>query len=230
MLNLAVLWLGSALAALTPGALTLDIQYVDASSEVPEGVTNQLWFTTDTDWLAAQIIVIPDGEGAIFQDAEGNGEQSPNPSRMSQFPSLAFDSYVGNGVIGETVSTVTPVDLGLDEKIWDNDRCAMGWYTSDTDDTGTLKLVHAEAGADNAVEHRYGHVEADGRRLSCGDRTQDRDLSRIAIRIDRYNRQRADADCSRTVRNAPAWARSGGSALLSQMLRVKRCRNDVPLI
>ena len=140
MRYLAILFVTAALAS-SASALTMEIIYLTGETDQPaDTVCNQLWFDTEgVDWLSGQIVVQPT-DGDVYQDAMGS-EQSPAPAWVSMVPSLGFDSYISNGAPGEACSVVDPVDLTSDDKVWDNVEAKMGWYTSDTDDIGNLKLA-----------------------------------------------------------------------------------------
>ena len=125
--------------------ITLDVVNVDNSSapELNGYVTLDLVATTDSDWLSAQMIVTLDAPGGFYQDPLGNtNPQSPNPAFFPLAPSLEFDTYVSNGVLGESVSLTGAVDLGGPaNEVFDADHLSILWYTTDTDDIGELTLA-----------------------------------------------------------------------------------------
>jgi len=140
-----VLILLAATANVASAAITMQVVEVDNSS-VPElagYVTQDVVVTTDSDWLISELIVQPDEDGLIYQDDLGNANpQSPNPAFFSAFPSLEFDTYVSDGVPGEVVVIIPPVDLdGPPEVIFDTDQISIAWHTDATDDIGTLVLA-----------------------------------------------------------------------------------------
>jgi len=150
MRYLTILFLTAALAgvasaeyASTPAGFTAEWEYIDDAGQTgfPSGyVVNRLMITTTSDWLGAQIIVNPTG-GAIYQDGFGS-EQSASDAWRGMVPSLNFDSYMSNGVHGETVLWVDPVDLEFGStKSWTTTEAYGGWSTTDNDDTGTLELA-----------------------------------------------------------------------------------------
>ena len=130
---------------------------------------------TDSDWLSAQLIVTPDEPGRIYQDPlyPQPRPQSPNPAFFEAFPSLEFDTYVSNGVVGEPVSITGAVDLGgPPDAIFNTDRISIAWYTYETDDIGTLALArftlaHGAMGAWQLLASS-GPAECARVRISCG--------------------------------------------------------------
>jgi len=142
MRYLTVLFLTAALAGIASADLTMSLGTVDPTGVLGEGwITNTVSIDTTSDWLSAVLVVEPEG-GGIYQDAMGS-EQSPNPAWIGMVPSLEFDTYISNGVLGETCSTAAAVDLGYSSIIFDDTMLAISWYTTDTDDLGTLELVRA---------------------------------------------------------------------------------------
>jgi len=143
MRNLIALVVVASLASTASAVITMEVVPVDNSSALTGYVTQDLVVTTDSDWLGAQMIVQPDATGLIYQDAMGNtNPQSPNPAFFDAFPTLEFDTYVTNSVLGESVSTTGAVDLGGPATaIFDENELSIAWYTDATDQIGTLTLA-----------------------------------------------------------------------------------------
>ena len=132
----------AAVTCMASADITLEVVPVDNSAELTGYVTQDLVVTTDTDWLSAQMAVTLDAPGQIYQDALGNVHPlSPNPAFFPVAPSLAFDTYVSNGVLGESVSTTHPICLDFCNGIFDTDHISILWYTTATDDIGELALA-----------------------------------------------------------------------------------------
>ncbi len=143
MRTLTALILVAAIANVATAEITMEIVVVDNTS-VPElagYVTQDIVITTDSDWLGAQMIVATDAPGMIYQDPLG-GLTSPSPAFFSIAPSLEFDTYVSNGVVGDLVSVTGAVDLGGPPTVVDTDQdLSVAWFTTATDDIGTLALA-----------------------------------------------------------------------------------------
>ena len=104
-------------------------------------VTNDLTLTVDSDWLSAILVVTPSG-GGIYQHPVGAANpQSPNPLLFPAYACLPYDTYISNGVLGETCSTAAAVDLGHTSIIFDGTQLAVAYYTTDLDDLGALTLA-----------------------------------------------------------------------------------------
>ena len=155
MRTLTVLVLVTAMADVASAAITMQVIEVDNSfggTAMDGYVTQDIVVTTDTDWLGAQMIVQPDAVGLIYQDDYGNANpQAPNPNIFCGLapsalcilsPSLAFDTYVSNGVLGETANCTGAVDLGGPASaIFTEDELSIAWYTDATDDIVALILA-----------------------------------------------------------------------------------------
>ena len=145
MRTLAAVCLMMVLASSASGVIVMDIVEVDNSAvaELNGYVTQDLVATTDSDWLSAQMIITLDAPGGFYQDALGNtNPQSPNPAFFPIAASLEFDTYVANGVLGESVSVTGAVDLGGPaNEIFDADHVSILWYTTGTEDIGVLPLA-----------------------------------------------------------------------------------------
>ena len=138
----------AAVACMASADIALEVVPVDNSSQLTAYVTQDLVVTTDTDWWSAQLIVTLDAPGGIYQDAMGGQCQinpcffGPTPAVIGLFPIVEFDTYVSNGVPGESVSVTGAVDLGgPPNEIFDVDHISILWYTTDTDEIGTLALA-----------------------------------------------------------------------------------------
>jgi hypothetical protein len=102
-------------------------------------VTQDLIVSTSTDWLTAQIILTVDNPPQIYQDVYG-GVQSPNPLLFDYFPSLAYDTYISSGTLGENCSTAPPSGLGGTQVVFDESQLSIAWWTTNTDEIGDLAL------------------------------------------------------------------------------------------
>jgi len=131
----------AALSAGVQAEISASVVIVDNSSVLGPGwVTNDIVINTSSDWLSAVLVITPSTTGGIYQDSSGS-EQSPSPAWIDMVPSLEFDSYISNGVLGETCLTDAAVDLGYSEIIFDENAIAISYYTTDTDDIGELTLA-----------------------------------------------------------------------------------------
>ena len=120
----------------------VDVVAVDNSAALAGYVTQDLVVNTASDWLSAQLRVTLNQPGGVYQDEYGSANpQSPDPVFFSLLPTLEFDSYVSNGVLGESVGTAGAVDLGGPvTPVFDEDDVSITWYTTDADDIGELAL------------------------------------------------------------------------------------------
>ena len=122
-----------------PGDLPVWVESVDNSSALGNYVTQDVFIETETDWLSAQMVVQLTS-GAIYQDPAGS-DFSPNPALFTSFPSLEFDSYVGNGILGVVVATLPASDLNPGAaKQFDTSGISIGWFTMGTE-IGQLALA-----------------------------------------------------------------------------------------
>ena len=173
MRSFAIILTVAAVTNVAAAYITMEIVEVD---NTPGGdalvgyVTQDIVITTDSGWLTAALIVDV-GDGDIYQDALARlTPQSPNPAFFPGFPSLEFDTYVSNGVLGEGVSVTGAVDLGGPrDKQFDQDHISIRWYTDGTDDVGTLALARitlkdtaSGTWAFLAQARPLGHVMASG--------------------------------------------------------------------
>jgi hypothetical protein len=132
-----------------PPAESVHIDPADNSAVLAGYVTQDLVFETDTDWLSAQLLVTLTS-GTVYQDPFG-GTTSPNPTLFNLQPSLEFDTYVSNGVVGEPVATVTAEDFNPGAPVQcDEDGISLGWFTTDVDDVGSLPLARITLSDDAA--------------------------------------------------------------------------------
>lgn len=148
MRYLTVLVLTAALASVASAQITGSVVVTDPTPGLGAGwVTNDIVVQADSDWLSAMMVVLPDASGMIYQDTYGSANpQSPDPLFVAAFPTLAYDTYVGNGVLGESVSTAAAVDMGQAAILFDTNVLAIAWYTSDDDDLGSLDLARITLG------------------------------------------------------------------------------------
>jgi len=123
------------------GELGIQFNLVDNSDveSLAGYVTQDLVVSTSTDWLTAQIILTVDDSPQVYQDIYG-GIQSPNPVLFDYFPSLAYDTYISSGTLGENCSTAAPSGLGGTEVVFDEAQLSISWWTTNTDETGDLAL------------------------------------------------------------------------------------------
>ena len=134
------------------GEIVADLVQV-ADPGVPAGfVTTDLTIDTDSDWLSALLLVSLESPGKIYQHPMGSlSPQSPNPVVLDMYPSLRYDSYLSNGVLGESVSVTGAVDFGGPaEAIFDEDHLSILWYTTARDDIGDLTLARITLAGDAA--------------------------------------------------------------------------------
>ena len=138
----------SAVTCMASADITLEVVPVDGTvsgKPVLNGyVTQDLVVTTDTDWMSAQMIVTLDEPDQIYQYAGITSPQSWNPNVGNPFsliPFMGLDTYVNNGVLGESVSVLAAVDMGETEVIFNDDKLALVWFTAAMDDIGTLALA-----------------------------------------------------------------------------------------
>ena len=134
-----------ALVGMASADITLEVVPVDNSpggAPLDGFITQDLVVTTDTDWLSAEMAVTLDTPGQIYQDALGNtNPQSPNPAFFPIAASLEFDTYVSNGVLGESVSVTGVIIIPPDLTAFSIDHINILWYTTATEDIGTLALA-----------------------------------------------------------------------------------------
>ena len=161
MRYLTVLFLTAALAGIASADITMEVVWPDLTgfsdptiSDWSDKVSNMVTLTTSSDWLSAILIVDLTEDGQVFQypfspyAVDGN-VSSPDPDILINgsppyvppLPGLEYDTYLSNGVMGESVQTAAPVDFGIETLQFDADGIAAVWYTSDTDDIGELILA-----------------------------------------------------------------------------------------
>ena len=135
-----------------PTVLNIELAAVDNSAVLTGYVTQDITVHTTTDWLSAQLRVTLDAPGGIYQDALGSGHpQSPDPAFFDAFPSLEFDTYVSNGVLGEPVTTLGAVDLGCSPApTCDADAVCIAWFTPHADVIDALALSRITLAEDAA--------------------------------------------------------------------------------
>jgi len=134
--------------------LSAAVVAVDNSAVLTGYVSQDIVVDTDTDWLSAQMVVTLTA-GTIYQDASG-GNTSPNPAMFATVPTLAFDSYVSNGVVGESVNTLSAADLNPSAPLqFDDSGISIGWFTMVDDDIGTLPLARVTLSDDAEGTWRF---------------------------------------------------------------------------
>jgi hypothetical protein len=125
------------------------IEDVDNSDALTGYVTRDIVLTTDTDWLSSQLVVTLTS-GTLYQDAAG-GIGSPNPALFALAPSLEFDTYVSNGVVGQSVAVISAADLAPGAPVQcDANGIALGWFSVMSNDIGSLPLARITL-SDDAV-------------------------------------------------------------------------------
>lgn len=150
MRYLTVLFITAALAGIASAQISVEVSSFDtpatsgdAFGDIPADtyVTNDLVATCASDWLSAVLIVTPTGGGIYNHGLGAANPQSPMAALLPMYPALQYDTYVSNGVIGETVSTAAAVDYGYSSVVFDGASIAIAYYTTDTDDLGVLNLA-----------------------------------------------------------------------------------------
>ena len=150
MRALAVLAL-LATGGIASGDVIVDVVPVDNSSQLTGWVTQDLVVTTDTDWVGSALVVTLDEDGDIYQDDLGRFDpQSPNPVFFGAVPSLEFDTYVSNGVLGEAVIYLSDMPPYPDNYVFDRNAIWIQWSTGDLDDIGELAVARVTL-ADDAT-------------------------------------------------------------------------------
>ena len=146
---------GSWVSPSPAGGIGLDVVPVD-NSLVPElggYVTHDLVIDTSTNWFGAQLIVTLTQPGKIYQNLSVSaGPNSPNPVFFPLGPSLEFDTYVSNGVLGEGFAIPGgAVDLtGSATETFSADAIDIAWITFDLDNPGTQTLARVTLADDAA--------------------------------------------------------------------------------
>lgn len=147
MRYLAVLLTVLAVTGVASAAISVAVEYAPVPLAGMESyVYNDVVVTTDSDWMRGVLVVTPDDPAKVYQDSMG-GITSPSPAWIGMVPSLEYDTYVSNGVLGENVSVLAAASVGRDvlEFTTDtdpsHDELAVEYYTTDTDDIGVLSLA-----------------------------------------------------------------------------------------
>lgn len=107
-------------------------------------VTQNIMIDTDTDWLSAQLVVLPDAPDQVYQElVVGNiNPQAPlSPMFFPVYPGLEHDSWVWNGNYGVSVDLAAAVDLGYGAIVFDLDMIAIGWNTKELTETGIRSIA-----------------------------------------------------------------------------------------
>lgn len=149
------------IAPSTPPGMTLTVEQIDNSDGNPDlyldyyeidlaadYVTNDLSVFTESDWLSAVLIVVPDELDQILQYPMYPYDTQPvcptlqeievgNPPFDPPLPGLRYDTFLCNGVMGEAFSYTDPPSGPL---VFDTDELGVTWYTADGDDLGELLL------------------------------------------------------------------------------------------
>jgi len=126
------------LSTIAPAAM---ISVDQLNDSLDNYITNTIIFETENDWLSSQLIVTL-YTGTIYQDSIG-GIASPNPLLINSFPSLEFDTYVSNGILGDAVSAQGgAINLGGEiDMQFDELQLNVNWFSIDTTDVGILELA-----------------------------------------------------------------------------------------
>ena len=159
---------------------------------LPNHVTQDLQVTTQTDWMASQLLVtLTNGE--VYQNAAG-GTGPPNPDLFDAFPGLEFDTHVDpDNIAGAAIDLEGgPADLQFDES-----GLSITWYNTDTDDTGTMNIARVTL-SDDAVGTWELLVSANGQdwlvindgTITCGAMTPESagdEMLALAVMLDMAN-------------------------------------------
>jgi len=141
MRNVIALCVVAMMASVASAAVGVGIVGVDNSAQLTGWVSQDVVFTTDTDWISSQMLITLT-EGTVYQDDMG-GITSPNPAWFTLAPTLEFDTYVSNGVVGDPLSAEGgAVNLGGDATLsFDEVGLNVNWFTTSDADTGALALA-----------------------------------------------------------------------------------------
>ena len=145
-----------AMASVASASYSYEITNPDNTGEISNYVTNDIEFTTTSDWLSAQIVVIPDANEEIYQTTLDDGFGGIT-HRPTSYPAGAagtvheWDTHVsdglalgGSGAIDFTMEAA--VDLGRPAAegaiingpghMINSDIIALMWSKTTTDDIG----------------------------------------------------------------------------------------------
>ena len=137
MRTLTVLVLVAAIANVASAAITMQVVEVDNTAQLTGYVTQDIVVTTDTDWLGAHLVVQPDANGSIYQDALGDTDpRPPNPAFFTIAPSLEFDTYLMPDWPDAWVPENPPWS-----GTFDVDAIDVSWHTGLQDEIGELALA-----------------------------------------------------------------------------------------
>ena len=125
-----------------------------AVAELAGYVTQDLIIETFEAWLSAHLVVTLDEPGKIYQHPLTSADPwSPRPTLFPTEPALEFDTYVGDGVLGEAASYLGPVDLLPGRPpgpTFTEDYLYVAWWDSVDVNLGTLALARVTL-ADDAT-------------------------------------------------------------------------------
>ena len=167
------------------GELTVEFCSVDNSScpELSGYVTQDIVINTTSDWLGSQLLVTLDSPGQIYQHPLNSTHNSPDPDLITNgappfidpMPELAFDTYVGNGVLGKSVPTLAPVDLGATEELFTEDEISILWFATSPNDIGELALARVSLAdtANGTWAFLVTAAPSDGPRIEIGGKVID---------------------------------------------------------
>lgn len=115
----------------------------EAGTSPPAGfVTQDLIVETDTDWVAANVLITLQA-GSIYQDGFGDASGGPpNEAFFELVPTLRWDTYVKAWDAGVTPSSAGgAVDLGgTPAGTFSTTMIDKNWFTTETDDIGTSSI------------------------------------------------------------------------------------------
>ena len=164
MRYLAILFVTVALAGVATADISFEVNYLECEQDGMLdylGVTiagthqaNEIVVTTTTDWLSAQLLVIPDEEGELFQYPYEPYDASPAsptqnlidngiPPFVPPLTGLEYDCYVSDGTMGSTVTIAGgAVDLGgASVSTFDIDLLDIGWGNITSPEIGALRVA-----------------------------------------------------------------------------------------
>jgi hypothetical protein len=133
-----------------PAELPFELGIVDNSSDPDPNlagcITRDLIIETDTDWLSAQLLLVLDEPGCIYQpySIDVGPPRSPFPP-----PLPLFDTYVTDGQLGLPSVIGGAVDFGGGEGCtFDENTLDITWCSFNEDDIGRLVLARITLSGD----------------------------------------------------------------------------------
>jgi len=164
MRYLTILFLTAALTSVASAELTAEVAYLTPEQDdnldyyginiADNCVGNRISITTNGDWLSAELLVVPDDPGMIFQypwSPYDSSPESPDPNLIEYgaepfvppLTGLAYDTFLSSGVLGESVKIGGGAYFlgGAEDATFNTDLLDICWFTNDPDDLGTLALA-----------------------------------------------------------------------------------------